>query len=106
MRVVINQGIDGLFEIVTDGPCEVFVVNDHCHGDRVYKLGACHTVGADLVDLQLGDSDIGSATDDREFFDVEHALRRHAPPLLNRLACNSKGFGKRLGTARALDSCL
>ena len=65
MRVVINQGVDGLFEVVTDDPCDVFVVNDHCPGDRVYKLGACHTVGYDLVDDQLRDSDIGSATDER-----------------------------------------
>lgn len=65
MRVVINQNIDGTFAVITDGPSDVFVVCDYCPGDRVYKLGACHTVGSELVDDQLADSDIGSATDVR-----------------------------------------
>ena len=65
MRVVINQKIDGTFEVITDGPCDVFVVCDYCPGDRVYKLGACHAVGSELVDGQLRGSDVGSATDER-----------------------------------------
>ena len=65
MRVVINQNIDGTFEVITDETCDVFVVCDYCPEDRVYKLGACHTVGSELVDDQLRDSDIGSATDER-----------------------------------------
>ena len=65
MRVVINQGVDGCFEVITDETCDVFVVNDHCPGDRVYKLGVCHKVGSELVDGQLRDSDVGSATDER-----------------------------------------
>ena len=49
MRVVINKKIDGTFEVITDGPCDVFVVCDYCPGDRVYKLDVCHTVVSDLV---------------------------------------------------------
>ena len=65
MRVVINMQSDGSFEVATDEPCEVFVVNDHCPHDRVYKLGASHSVGRDFVDAQLRNDPIGSSSDER-----------------------------------------
>ena len=65
MRVAINMCLDGTFTVYTDEPCEVFVICEHAPNDRVYRLSEAHEVGRELVDEQLGTSEIGHAGDDR-----------------------------------------
>lgn len=65
MRVVINMHPDGGFDVMTDGPCQVYCVSDHTPHDRVYLLSSSHTVGSGAVDAVLGNSDVGSAGDER-----------------------------------------
>lgn len=71
MRVVMNMKADGSFEVTTDEPCDIFIVNDHCPGDRVYRLTEAHTVGRDAVNSELRDDAIGHSADDR------HAAIKH-----------------------------
>jgi len=65
MRVVINMALDGGLEVITDDPCEVYVVNDHCPNDRVYRLTESHMVSTAAVDAALRDDPVGHSGDDR-----------------------------------------
>lgn len=65
MRVVFNMGPTGDFEVITDEPCEVYVVNDHCPNDRVYRLTESHAVSRAAVDASLRDDAVGHSGDSR-----------------------------------------
>lgn len=65
MRVVFNMAPTGEFEVITDAPCEVFVINDHCPSDRVYRLTESHMVSAAAVDAALRDDPVGHSGDNR-----------------------------------------
>lgn len=65
MRVIFNMASSGNFEVITDGPCEVYVVNDHCPNDRVYRLTDGHMVSRAAVDAALRDDPIGHSGDER-----------------------------------------
>lgn len=65
MRVVFNMAPTGEFEVITDGPCEVFIVNDHCPNDRVYRLTESHMVSRAAVDAALRDDPVGHSGDER-----------------------------------------
>lgn len=71
MRIVMNMKQDGSFEFFSDEACDVYIVNDHCPGDRVYLLGEAHRVGQNLVDEQLRDDPVGHSGD------VRHAAIKH-----------------------------
>ena len=74
MRIVLNMALDGTFYVVSDEPCEVYVVNDHCPGDRVYRLSDCHSVGSAAVDAELqGDVIIAASTSMGHSADDRHA---------------------------------
>lgn len=65
MRVVFNMAPTGEFEVITDGPCEVYVVDDRCPNDRVYRLTESHMVSRNAVDAALRDDPVGHSCDDR-----------------------------------------
>lgn len=65
MRIIINMHSDGCFDVVTDGPCDVFTVCNHAPNDRVYKLTECHTVSRTAVDDALRDAVVGHSKDER-----------------------------------------
>lgn len=65
MRVVINMNLDGCMEVITDEPCEVFIVSDHTPNDRVYRLTESHMVSRAAVDAALRDDPVGHSGDDR-----------------------------------------
>ena len=71
MRIVMNMKEDGTFEFYSDQDCEIFVVCDHCPGDRVYRLTDAHTVGREFVDRELSDDPVGHSGDTR------HAAIKH-----------------------------
>lgn len=77
-RVVVKLDADGgIDEVLTDGPCEVYVVQDARADDRVYRLGHAHLVGSVLVDRELAGSPVGSFNDGSA---ADLRLRGEAPP--------------------------
>jgi hypothetical protein len=62
-RVLILTNPDGTFEVVTDQPAVVIVVDESAPHDRLFQLTNAHTVGG--VDAILGADTIGSVEDDR-----------------------------------------
>ena len=64
-RVVFNMAQTGEFEVITDFPCDVYVVNDHCPHDRVYRLTESHMVSSAAVDAALKDDEVGHSGDAR-----------------------------------------
>ena len=65
MRVVLNMNSQGLIEVITDAPCEVFTVCDETPNDRVYRLTESHTVSRLAVDAALRDDPVGHSGDSR-----------------------------------------
>ena len=79
MRVVINTHPDDSFDVITDEPCEILVVADHCPNDRIYRLTDAHTVSAKAVDAALQGGVVGHSGDER------HAA------IVNRILCAAAG---------------
>lgn len=65
MRVVFNMDPQGGFEVITDEPCEVFVVCDHAPNDRVYRITEAHVVSRSAVEAALRDDSVGHSGDVR-----------------------------------------